>query len=65
MISLNNKSLSNINIREYAENRKGILGERSIITQEITDKDRATKKCKSRKSTGFDKIPNEFIINSE
>ena len=36
-----------------------------MITQEISDKDidRAIKKCKSGKSTGFDKIPNEFIIN--
>ena len=65
MISLNNNGLTNINIREYGENREGNLGERSIITQEISDKDidRAIKKCKSGKSTGFDKIPNEFIIN--
>ena len=65
MISLNNNGLTNINIREYGENREGILGEKSIITQEIRDKDiaRAIKKCKSGKATGFDKIPNEFIIN--
>ena len=37
----------------------------SIITQDISDKDidRAIKKCKNGKSTGFDMIPNEFIIN--
>ena len=65
MISLKNNGSTNINIKEYGVNREAILGERSIITQDISDKDidRAIKKCKNGKSTGFDKIPNEFIIN--
>ena len=48
MISLNNNGLTNINIGECGENREGILGERSIITQEISDKDidRAIKNVK-------------------
>ena len=65
MLSLNNDGSTNINIKEYGVNGEEILGERSIITQDISDKDidRAIKKCKNGKSTGFDMIPNEFIIN--
>ena len=39
MISLNNNGSTNINIKEYGVNREEILGERSIITQDISDKD--------------------------